>query len=187
MNLQQTTRRKWFMALACLALAGGWPVAADSSTAPGEYQVKAAFLFNFTKFTDWPPGTFTISNAPIVIGIVGDDPFGPALDEAVRSELVGPRALAVKRLRAEDDWSGCQVLFFSRSEKDRLPELLSRVKGRPVLTVSDNKDFAELGGMINLVLVNKTVKLEINPAATKAGGLRISAKLLNLARLVKST
>lgn len=186
MTRRRTDRRKWLLALTCLWLAIGWAVPADSPAASSEYQVKAAFLYNFTKFTDWPTNAFTNSNDPIVIGIVGDDPFGQTLDGVVRGEMVGSRPLVVKRLRTGDDLAGCQVLFLSRSEKDRLPELLGQLKARPVLTVSDISGFAELGGMVNLQLVSKTVKLEINQVVAETGGLQISAKLLKLARLVKT-
>jgi hypothetical protein len=151
-----------------------------------EYQIKAAFLYNFTQFTDWPASTFSATNAPIVIGIVGEDPFGNIMDEVVRGEMVRGHPLVIKRLRADEDLRSCHVLFISRSEKDRLPALLSQLKGSPVLTVSDINEFAQEGGMVNLLLANNTVKLEINQAKAEEAGLQISAKLLRLARIVKS-
>jgi YfiR/HmsC-like len=172
--------------LACLWLAGGWAAGDEKSGGVGEYQVKAAFLYNFTKFTDWPASAFSSTNAPLVIGILGDDPFGPMLDEVVRGEVVRAHPLVVKRLGADEDLRSCQILFISRSEKHRLPALLSQLKGSPVLTVSDASDFAEQGGMVNFRLVQKTVKLEINQAATEAASLQISGKLLKLARIVQS-
>jgi hypothetical protein len=123
----------------------------------------------------------------MVIGIVGEDPFGQTLDEVVRGEMVGGRPLVVKRLRADDDLRTCHILFISRSEKERLPALLSQLKGSPVLSVSEIKGFAEQGGMVNLLLANKTVKMEINQSAAEQAGLQISAKLLKLARLVNSS
>jgi hypothetical protein len=99
---------------------------------------------------------------------------------------VHDRPLIVKRPRAAEDLRSCHLLFISRSEKERLPAVLSQLKGSPVLTVSETDGFAEQGGMVNLALVNKTVKIEINQAAAAQAGLQISAKLLKLARLVKS-
>jgi len=184
MKRQRTSRRKWLVGLACLWLAGGW--AAGNGKGVGEYQVKAAFIYNFTQFTDWPASTFSATNAPIVIGIVGEDPFGNIMDEVVRGEVVRGHPLVIKRLRADEDFRSCHVLFISRSEKDRLPALLSQLKDSPVLTVSDITEFAQEGGMVNLVLANNTVKLEINQAKAEEAGLQISAKLLRLARIVKS-
>jgi hypothetical protein len=186
MRSQPTTRRKWLLSLVGLCLAGAWAAAADTGPVAGEYQVKATFLYNFTKFTDWPPRVFASSNAPIVIGIVGEDPFGKTIDEVVSGEVVGGHPLVVKRLHADDDLRSCHVLFISRSEKERLPAMLSRLKGSPVLSVGEINGFAEQGGMVNLLLANKTVKIEINQAAAEQADLQISAKLLKLARLVKS-
>ena len=183
---QPTTRRKWLVSLACLCLAAASPAVAGNDAGVGEYQVKAAFLFNFTKFTDWPPKAFPSSNAPIVIGIVGEDPFGKTIDDVVSGEAVGGHPLIVKRLRADDDLRNCHLLFISRSEKERLPALLTQLKGSPVLSVSEIDGFAAQGGMVNLLLANKTVKMEINQAVAEHAGLQISAKLLKLARLVNS-
>lgn len=186
MKTLATIRCKWLLALACLSLACARAVGGEASVEAGEYQIKAAFVYNLTKFADWPDASFASSNAPIVIGIVGQDPFGSALNDIVRGELVRHRRLVIKRLRADGELAGCHVLFISRSEKERVPQLLERLKGRPVLTVSDMDGFAEQGGMLNLLLLQDTVKMEINQEATNAAGLQISAKLLKLARLVKA-
>ena len=182
----RTTRRQWLVGVLCFWLAGGWAVGDDLNGGVGEYQVKAVFLYNFTQFTDWPTGTFTDGSSPIVIGIVGEDLFGSTMDELVRGEVVRGRPLVVKRLRADEDMRSCQVLFISRSEKARLPELLNQLKGSPVLTVGDVEGFAQQGGIVNLLLVNKTVKMEINPTVAEEAGLQISGKVLSLARIVNS-
>jgi hypothetical protein len=183
---QRFNRRAWLLGMACFCLAGGWAAGADIGPAVGEYQVKATFIYNFTKFTDWPSSAFPFSNAPIVIGIVGEDPFGQTMDDVVRGETLGGRPFVVKRLRADEDLRSCHLLFISRSEKERLPALLNQLKGSSVLTVSEINGFAERGGMVNLALANKSVKVEINQSAAEQAGLQISAKLLKLARLVKS-
>jgi hypothetical protein len=173
------------MGLACLWLAVGGAAGEEKGGGVTEYQVKAAFLYNFTKFTDWPTNASAPSNTPIVIGIVGEDPFGKTLDAVVSGETVRGRPLVVKRLRDEEDLRSCQLLFSSRSAKDRLPALLSQLKGSPVLTVGDFDGFAQQGGMVNLLLVQKSVKIDINQAAVEEAGLQISAKLLKLARIVR--
>jgi hypothetical protein len=185
MQSHPTTRRRWLVRLVGLCLAGACAAAADTGPVASEYQVKAAFIYNFTKFTDWPPGAFSSPRAPIVIGILGEDPFGQTMDDLVRGETVRERPLVVKRLRAGNDLRSCHILFISQSEKERLPAVLSQLKGSPILSVADLAGFAEQGGMVNLLLANKTVKIEINQAAAEQAGLQISAKLLKLARLVK--
>ena len=171
-------------------LAASSGLAADKPAAASEYQLKAAFLFNFTKFTDWPSSAFTNSSgATLVIGVLGHDPFGAALDDVVKGEAVNGRPIVIKRFQSGDDPSACHVLFVSRSEKDRRSSLLETLKKKPVLTVSDLDQFCQQGGMINLVLsAGGTVKPEINPDAARAAGVQISSKLLNLpmVKLVKT-
>jgi len=186
METRHPNRRKWLLGFVCLWLAGNGLVGAEKSAGVGEYQVKAAYLYNFTKFTDWPASAFASPNAPMVIGIVGEDPFGKTMDDVVSGEIVRDHPLVVKRLRPDEDLRSCHVLFISRSESKQLPALLEKLKGSPVLTAGDTSDFAEQGGMVNFLLDQKTVKLEINQAAVEAAGLQISGKLLKLARIVKS-
>ena len=172
---------KRLLACVCLWLAcDGLATAADNPVF-SEYQVKAAFLRDFTLFTDWPTNAFASTNAPIVIGIVGADPFGKTLDDLVKDDSVRGHPLVIKRLNSSDDLKGCQVLFICRNEKEQMSALLQKLKGSPVLTVGDNHGFAEQGGMVNFVLVEEKVKFEINPAVTKQAGLQISAKALRLA------
>ncbi len=174
-------------AFAALALAVGLTLCA--ATGPTEYQVKAALLFNLVKFTEWPSSAFTNAAAPLIFGVVGEDPFGPVLDEVVKGESINKRPLLVKRFKLGEDLSMCHVLFVSRSEKERLATLLATLKDKPVLTLGDPDRFCEQGGMINLVLsANGTVKPDINPDAARAAGLQISSKLLSLrmVRLVKT-
>jgi hypothetical protein len=187
MQTLQANRRNWLMKLICLWLAVGRLAvfAAEKNPGAAEYQVKAAFLFNFTKFTEWPASAFASSNAPMVIGIVGEDPFGQTLDDAVGGEVVRNHPLVVKRLQTDEDLRSCHVVFISRSEKDRIAKVLEKLKGSAVLTASDTKDFAENGGIVNLLLAQGTVKLEINQTAAEEAGLQISAKLMKLARIVK--
>jgi hypothetical protein len=182
--LLKTAHRTGLMVMVWLWLAGWQACDADSGGGVGEYQVKAVCLYNLTQFTDWPPGTFSASNAPIVIGIVGEDPFGQTMDAVVSGEVVRGHPLIVRRLSADDNLEACQVVFICRSEKKRVPEILKRLQGSPVLSVSEINGFAEEGGMVNLLVPEKTVKIEINQGAAEQAGLKISSKLLNLAHLV---
>ncbi len=170
----------------CLWLTcGGLALAQETPKVP-DYQVKAVYLYNFTKFTDWPTNTFASADAPIVIGIVGDDPFGNTLDVLIKGEIVNHHPLVIKRLNPGDDLQSCQILFICRNEKEHLPALLQKLKGSHVLTVGDDSGFLDQGGMVNFVLVDEKVKLEINVTAAKEAGLQISSKLLKLAvRVVK--
>jgi hypothetical protein len=152
----------------------------SAETSP-EYQVKAVFLFNFAQFVDWPPKAFPEPQTPLVIGVLGEDPFGTYLDETVRGEKVKDRPLVVQRYRRVGEIKTCHVLFISRSETDRLEQILASVKGRNILTVGDAEDFALRGGMIQLVTEKNKIRMRINLEAVKAAGLTISSKLLRVA------
>jgi hypothetical protein len=152
-----------------------------------EYQLKAAFLFRFTQFVEWPAQPGATNDRPFVIGIVGEDPFGTNLDDAVRNEFFQEtRPIVIHRFRTNEIPAGCDILFIARSEKDRLKEVLTQVKGQATLTVADTASAAEEGVMINLSLVQGSVKMEINKEALTASGLKVSAKLLALAKIVKT-
>ena len=154
-----------------------------------EYQLKAVFLFNFVQFVDWPAtpqDSQPTTLAPLLIGILGEDPFGPFLDETVRGERLGARPIQVRRYRRIADLEECQVLFISRSENERLPEILAAVKNRPVLTVSDGDGFANQGGMIQFVTDKSRIRLRINLDAAEAANLTISSKLLRVAEIVRT-
>jgi YfiR/HmsC-like len=176
----------WVFALALTGWIGASPSgrAAETNVVAGEYQVKAAFLYNLTKFAEWPEASFTAPGAPLIIGIVGDDPFGTVLDDIIRGEMVGTHPLLIQRLKADQEGGDCQLLFFSRSENKSFLKQLSQLRGKPALTVSDIDQFAEQGGMINLHLIGKSVKIEVNPGAAEKAGLKLRAKLLSLARKV---
>jgi hypothetical protein len=156
---------------------------AQPATVP-EYKLKAAVLFNLAKFIDWPTNTFAQAEAPFVVGVIGDDPFGPLLEDTLRQQTVHGRKATVRRLAAGDDLSVCHILFVSRSERLRTTTILAQVSRAPVLTVSETDGFAEAGGMVNLVLQDGLVRFEINRGAADARGLQISSKVLKYARLV---
>jgi len=176
--------RLWRQLLFAWLLLGGWMVWAEESKPVSEYQVKAVFLYNFTKFAYWPEEADSTINAPFVIGVVGEDSFGTILDDAVRNEVVRHRPIVIRRFRRGEPIAQCHILFIARSEKERLNDVLEQVKGRPILTVADTARAAEQGVMINLLLVQGSVKMEINQRAVAATGLKVSAKLLSLAKIV---
>lgn len=146
-----------------------------------EYEVKAAFLYNFVQFVEWPGRVFTAREAPLVIGIFGTDPFGASLERIIRGESVHGRRLAIKRCRRLDEIKSCQVLFISRSENARVEEILANTTGCGVLTVGDSDNFVRKGGMIGFVLADNNVRFQINASAAKREELIISSRLLKLA------
>jgi hypothetical protein len=178
--------------LAAWLLLGGWIVLAATPKSASEHELKAVFLYNFTKFVTWPVPEDGPTDSPFVIGILGDDPFGATLDNAVHGESVQHRPIVVQRLRGDQGVAQCDILFIAQSEKDRLKAVLQKVGSRPVLTVADTPGAAEQGVMINLSVVQNSakmeinVKMEINENAVKSAGLKVSAKLLNLAKIVKT-
>lgn len=146
-----------------------------------EYQVKAVFLFNFAQFVTWPSPP--PSGTPFVIGIVGDDPFDSYLDETVRGEKVNNRSLTTQRFRRGRDPRNCDILFISQSERDRVAQIVSNLKGRSVLTVSDIEGFVDLGGMIELFAEKTRIRMRINLEAVRAANLKVSSKLLRVAEV----
>ena len=150
-----------------------------------EYQVKALFLMNFTKYVDWPATAFAGTNAPITIGVYGENNFGDDLPKTVAGRKVNGRSIVIRQIDSTNDLVKCQMLFISRSEKNNEGEILRQLKVSPVLTVGENEPFTAQGGMINFVMKDGKVRLEINLAAAQQANLRISSKLLSVADVVK--
>ena len=163
--------------LIAAGLLGGRPALA----APTAQQVEAVFLFYFSQFVNWPAGSFADQRSPIVIGVLGDDPFDGVLDQAVAGERVNGRPIVVRRLKSLADAKGCHILYISSSEAPQLARILGTLKGRNVLTVSDLDHFVQSGGMIRFVLIDQHVRLRINARAAQAAGLKLSSKLLRAA------
>lgn len=150
-----------------------------------EYDVKAAFLYNFVTFTDWPEAAFAAPDSPFVIGVLGVDPFGPNLDRLVEGEKVGNRPIVVRRFRRIDDARGSNLLFICASEGSRVGPLLRRLQGTHILTVGEVPGFAEQGGAIGFVTAGN-IRLEINSQVVKAAGVNLSSKIMRLARVVET-
>ena len=149
-----------------------------------EYRVKAAFLYNFAKFVDWPPRSFDSPTAPISICVLGENPFGRALEEAVAGKTLGGRGFLVRPVAEVQQASQCHILFVSSSERKRLQSVLAGLRASAVLTVGDTPGFAGKGGVVNFKLEDGAVHFEINVEAAKEKNLQISSKLLRLAHLV---
>ena len=157
---------------------------AQSSSPVPEYRVKATFLYQFTQFVDWPRGAFPSDQTPLVIGILGDDPFGTFLDETVRDEKANAHSVVIQRYRNIDEVKECQILFVSRLQAGRIREIGAALKGRYILTVGDADGFAERGGVIEFVTQENRIRLRINLGAAKAANLTISSKLLRPATVI---
>ena len=158
--------------------------AAEQSDVAGEYQIKAAFLFHFAQFVDWPPEAFKEADSPIVYCTLGEDPFRGALDASLRGKMLGQRPLQVRHLHKADEAPACQVLFVGGDERRTLAATLASVEGSPTLTVGDAEHFAAEGGMIGFCLEDNKIRFEINVAAAERAKLKISARLLALAKTV---
>lgn len=151
-----------------------------------EYQIKAAFLFNFTQFVEWPDAAFSGPDAPLYVGVLGDDPFGSALEETFRGESVQNHKLSIRHAQKVEDLADCQMLFVSKSENARVPEILAKIDSRPVVTVSEVDGFARRGGTIDFYRENNKVRFEINLGSARQSGLKISSQLLGLGKLVQT-
>jgi hypothetical protein len=150
-------------------------------SSPSEYQIKAAFLFNFVKFIDWPPEAFADEKGPFIIGILGDNPFGNDLERTVAGKIINDRPITVQVFHTSEEATHCQILFISSSEKKHFPEIIKSFDGAAILTVSDTDRFIEAGGMVNFVKEASKIRFQINSGAAKAARLKISSKLLSLA------
>jgi hypothetical protein len=188
------------LALVLFAAAAA-PKAGAAAVASSEYRLKAAFLYNFIKFVDWPGEETADNNEPIVIGIVGKDPFGDAL-KPLENKQIKARDVIIKHFKKLEDPEKsdgkdrdelqeqvevvrkCQLLFICPSEKTRLKEIIDLVKGYSVLTVGDTEGFLELGGIIEFVMEEKKVRFEINIASAKSAKLKIRSQLLRLAKKI---
>lgn len=156
--------------------------ASPAAVGPTEYEVKAAFLFNFISFTDWPPSAFATPSSPIHICVVAHDPFGSGLERMIAGERVGQHPLTLQHPEAPADLADCQVLFVPAAVS---PTSLLRTTGRrPVLTVGESDAFWRGGGIVNFVLERGRVRFDVNETAAEQRGLRLNAKVLRVARRV---
>jgi hypothetical protein len=168
----------WLLSL--LLAAGAEP--ARAAPAPTETQLKAAFIFHFTQFVDWPPQAFAGPDAPFVIGVLGDDGMVQALTAMVRDEKLAGHDLAVRRLRGPGEAANCQILYVASESEDLFHD--TRLRGAPVLTVGETDSFLQWGGMIEFYTDHNHVRLRINLAAARGSSLQVSSKLLRVAQVL---
>lgn len=147
-----------------------------------EYELKAALLYQFTKYVSWPDS----GAGPVSICVLGDDPFGTALDTALADKTAKGQPIVARRIQSASAGAGCRILFVSRSEQPRLEATLAALADHATLTVADMAGFPARGGMINLKVVDERIKLEINPDNAERAGLKIRSELLRLAELVRN-
>jgi hypothetical protein len=150
---------------------------------PLEHKVKAAYIFNFARFVDWPDRK-PESHEPIIVGILGQDQFTASLKRALKNQTVEGRPILVKQLDAPDHANPLHVLYIARSEQDELGSVLERVKGRQVLTVSETRHFLEQGGMVQLWTDRNRVQFGINVPAVDRSHLKVSSQMLQYAKNV---
>lgn len=177
--------RRWPVALLLAGLVTLTVAAPEAAEGPslGEYQVKAAFIYNFAKFVEWPREA-SFGREPFVVTVIGDDPFGGVLDQTLRGKTVGDRAVVVRRAFRVQDIGRSQVLFISDSERERLPSILKSIDSSPILTVGQMAEFAARGGIIGFRLDGDRVRLDISLNAAERSKLKISSQLLRVARVV---
>lgn len=150
-----------------------------------EYWLKAAFIYNFAKFVEWPADVFKNESSPINLVVLGTDPFGTALD-TIREKNIKGRKLVIRRISRIENLEECHLLFVCASERGQLRTILNSIKNQSILTISDMEKFAPLGGIIGLITVEDKIQFEINLEAAQRQRLKISSELLKLARNMRS-
>jgi hypothetical protein len=170
--------------LAALVSWAGASAVLAQQNASSEYQIKAAFLFHFAQFVEWPPDAFKDADSPLTYCTMGEDALSGALDQSLSGKTIGARSLRVQHLKPSQPAQTCQVLFVGALETRKLSEIMASVSGRPILTVGDSEHFAADGGVIGLVVEANKIRFEINLEAAEKANLKISARLLALAKAV---
>jgi len=170
-------------------LAIGWLLVAAAGALgenpkPTDYQVKAAYLYNFGRFVEWPVSAAGKGEF-FTVCVLGKDPFGPVLDKALAGETIGGKSVVARRISTPQESGNCQVLFLSSTEEGRLDKIIEAIDKEAVLTVSDMPQFSEHGGMVQFVLEDKRVRFEVNLTAAQNAGLTLRSELLRVATVVK--
>jgi hypothetical protein len=179
--------RRPFLAAGCLmAFVLCASPRAQAQEQAGEYEVKAAFLYNFGKFVQWPAGAFKGQYDPIVLGIVGQDPFEGALDAIAQDKVIQGRRMVVKRFKTAKEITACHILFVSKSEAANLGPIVEATRKLSVLTVSDIPGFSDNGGAIGLFLEGRKVRFDVNLDVIEHAGLKMSSQVLRIAKGVRN-
>lgn len=173
---------------ALLVIVVAWIVGTFTSRAAEslpEYQVKAAFLVNFPKYVDWPAEAFAETNSPVVIAVLGETKVTAEVQKIIAGRTVNGREIVLKRLPSGEEPGGCHILFIPAVEQQRSPNLPAKLKDTSILTVGEYDDFLERGGIINLARRDQKIAVEVNLSAADQARIKISSKLLSVARIVK--
>jgi hypothetical protein len=177
-------RSRVIAVVACAVLLALYNLAAaqdGASASVGEYQVKAAFLYHFAKFVEWPPAK---RDTALVVGVLGNDPFGPILDSMFADKTLNAQRFQIRRVADAAEAQRCHIVFVSIEDPVELTEAMRTLSGSAVLTVGETKNFAALGGMIYLFVEENKIRFNINLGAARRSHIAISAQLLRLARSV---
>lgn len=175
----------WVLCLAAFLLSSMTRPAARYIQTHREYQIKAAFLYNFAAFVTWPKSSFATTEAPLVIGISGTDPFGNFIDALVENEVVRGHPVVVRRITTTEELQHCHIVYVSARNGDAMRRVIALLKNKPVLTVSDAADFTKAGGMIQFYTENNRIRLRVNVKAASVANLTISAQLLKVADIAE--
>jgi len=179
-HLRQKRYELWRLALVIAALIS-FITNGLAQDKPSEYELKAAFLFNFAKFVEWPPDAFANTNAPIIIGVLGENVFGNSLEKIINDRKVNNRSFQFRNFDSPTEATNCQILFISASKKNDFAKIVAALHNASVLTVSETDGFLKAGGMINFLFEGNNVRFQISDEAAKKARLKISSKLLSLA------
>jgi hypothetical protein len=177
--------RPW---LTAVAIAWGFlaiPALHAQNPKPTDYEVKAAYLYNFGRFVEWPGKVEATQGGSFTVCVLGQDPFGPSLDTTLAGETIGGKSVVAKRISSAEESGNCQILFLSLTDDSRLNKIIADLDKKAVLTVSDMPQFVERGGMIQFVLDGKKIRFEVNLTATQHAGLTLSSELLKVATSVR--
>lgn len=173
--------RLWLVCLLLLPLPGR----SAGNRSPSEYEVKAAMLVNFAKFVEWQQEDFASRDAPLVIGVIGLDPFGNTIDRLVERQTQGTHPFTIRRLADTNGITECQVVFITKSAEQNTGKLLGALQEKPVLTVSESEDFTRLGGHIRLYLEGNQIRFEVNVAALERSRIKMHSQVLKLAKITR--
>jgi hypothetical protein len=183
-GIRSAWRQSTALVLVAMLSSACAPVDQAQAEPLGEYQLKAAFLFNFAKFIDWPGASFSSPQSPFIICILGTDPFGHAMDDVLQDKSIDNRPVTISRPKNITQAKQCHMVFVSQSETARLTDILQQLRGAHVLLVGESDGFAAAGGTIQFIREDNHVRFLINPDAADRAGLKVSSKLLSLARVV---
>jgi hypothetical protein len=177
-------RPRSLVLLVMTSILTSFPLNLLAQSSAEEYSVKAAFLFHFAQFVDWPEGAFKDAGSPLTYCTIGEDPFHGSLDAALNGKTVGDRSLRVQHFKQPQDIRGCHVLFVGTEEEEFFPAILARVRGNSVLTVGESEHFVKDGGMIGFLREENKIRFEINLDSALGAKLKMSSRLLALAKAV---